>query len=396
MAELRLRCLQSTIDLRAAAADWDDLWLRSDVALPTARAEVVAHWVETLAPDRPFHAVVVENAGRCVAAIPLLSTRIKGLLKAARLPCNSWSWAGDLLLDPHATPEALDRLIDGILELSSPLLWFDGVPLGQPHWQRFLEALSRRGIGYARHERFRIGVVDLSRDWDAYQAAWSGNFRRQMRKMSRRADELGGVTLTVHRPSTTAELEQQLQEGFEVEDRSWKGQNKTSVLQSPMMHRYLRELAQLLADPHHNHLELYFLEFEGKPIAFEYGLFAKGTYFSPKVGYDEAYSRLSPGQLLRLKMIERFFADGTRHTWDFLGPLVEATERWTTSSYAIERLVVATGASGRLALRAYRDWWPAMRRLRDGWRGTAEGRANADGPTDRPALAACASGPARC
>jgi CelD/BcsL family acetyltransferase involved in cellulose biosynthesis len=289
---------------------------------------------------------------------------VKYLLKAGRLPANHWSWAGDLLLDPAAPSEALDLLIDGIVRLSLPLLWFDGVPLAEPHWQRFLEALARRGIRYARHERFQIGRVDLTRDWSAYQSQWSGNFRRQMRKMTRRAEELGGVTVSLHRPTCPNELARLLQLGFEVEDRGWKGQNGTSVLKSPAMHRYLGEQAAILSEL--GHLELYFLEFEGKPIAFEYGLSSKGTYFSPKVGYDEAYSHLSPGQLLRLKMMEAFFADPALRTWDFLGPLVEATDRWTTSSYAIERLVVATkGVSGRLALCAYRDWWPAIRRLRD-------------------------------
>jgi CelD/BcsL family acetyltransferase involved in cellulose biosynthesis len=264
----------------------------------------------------------------------------------------------------------LDRLIDALVELAPPLLWFDGVPLAQPHWQRFLDALGRRDIAYERHERFRIGLVDLTLDGDAYQAGWSSNFRRQMRKMKRLADEQGGVAMSVHRPTDPAELTRLLQIGFEVEDRSWKGRDGTSVLKSPAMHRYLCQQAELLSQL--GHLELVYLEFEGRPIAFEYGMFGKGTYFSPKVGYDEEYSHLTPGQLLRLNMMEPFFADPARETWDFLGPLVEATERWSTSTYAIERLVVATGGiSGRLALRAYRDWWPAVRRLRERYQGTA-------------------------
>ena len=93
-------------------------------------------------------------------------------------------------------------------------MWFDGVPLGQPHWQQFLEGLERRAITYKRHERFKIGLVDLSQEWEAYQAAWSGNFRRQMRKMTRRAEELGGVTLSIHHPTDNAELERLLQTWF--------------------------------------------------------------------------------------------------------------------------------------------------------------------------------------
>jgi CelD/BcsL family acetyltransferase involved in cellulose biosynthesis len=366
MTDLRLLHFRSAEELRAASAAWDDLWQRSPVAIPTARAALVTHWVETLSADQPFHALVVEQDGRYLAALPLVEARLKGLLKVGRLPCNEWSWAGDLLLDPDASPSVIDRLIDGMLHW--PMLWFDGVPLDQLHWQQFLQALDRRAITYKRHERFKIGVVDLSQDWETYQAAWSGNFRRQMRKMTRRAAELGGVTLSIHHPGNPAELDQLLQLGFEVEDRSWKGTDGTSVLKSPAMHRYLGAQAALLARL--GHLELAFLEFQGKAIAFEYGLVSKGTYFSPKVGYDEEYSHLSPGQLLRLKMTERFFAERDRHTWDFLGPLVEATERWTTSMYAIERLVVAPGGlSGKLALRAYRDWWPAVRKVRDRWRG---------------------------
>jgi hypothetical protein len=306
----------------------------------------------------------VEGDGRFRAAIPLLESRLRQVIKAGRLPCNEWSWAGDLLLDEQAPPEAIDRLIDALIELSLPLLWFDGVPLAQPYWQRFIEALHRRGIAYQRHERFRIGTVDLNQDWPEYQERWSGNFRRQLRRITRRAEELGGVSLSVHRPQNTAELERLLERGFGVEDRSWKGREGTSILKSPELCAYLRQQAELLTRL--GHLELHFLEFEGQPIAFEYGMVSKGTYFSPKVGYDEAYAHLTPGQLLRLRMMEQFFADPARTTWDFLGPLVDATDRWSTGSYAIERFVVATGGiSGRLALRAYRDWWPAVRKLRD-------------------------------
>ncbi|HJS08412.1 MAG TPA: GNAT family N-acetyltransferase, partial [Pirellulales bacterium] len=204
------------------------------------------------------------------------------MLTAARLPCNEWSWAGDLLVDPDAPAEALDSLIDGILSLSLPILWFDGVPVSQPHWRRFLAVLDERGIAYARRQRFQIGLVDVSQDGAAYQADWSGNFRRQMRKMTRRAEESGGVSLSVHRPSDLAELKRLLQLGFEVKDRSWKGREGTSVLKSPQMHEYLCQQAALLTEL--GHLELYLLEFAGKPIAFEYGMSAKRTYFSPKVG----------------------------------------------------------------------------------------------------------------
>lgn len=367
MAAYRFRHLRTTHELREHAAAWDALWQRSEVALPTARAALVAQWIDMLADGADFHALVVEDDKRMLAAIPLVESRLKRLLPVLRLPCNEWSASGDLLVDPACDVDGVvELLVERIVRLGSPLVWFDGVALNSCGWQAFLAAIERRRLTYERHERFAIGTIDLAQHWQAYQAAWSGNFRRQMRKMERRAEELGGVTLTVHRPTDAAEIERLLQFGFEVEDRSWKGREGTSVLKSPQLHEYLRN--QALEVGRLGHLELAFLEFEGRPIAFEYGWSSKGVYFSPKVGYDEAYSHLSPGQLLRLKLVEQFFADPQRKTFDFLGPLVEATERWITGRYAIERLVVSTGKlRGNVVLRAYKDWWPAMRRARQRW-----------------------------
>ncbi len=186
--------------------------------------------------------------------------------------------------------------------------------------------------------------------------------------MSRRAEEVGGASLAVYRPTDEQVVNELLDRGFGVEDRSWKGREGTSILKTPVMNRFLRKQAALLAEL--GHLELVFLEFDGRAIAFELGWSSKGWYFSPKVGYDEEYSHLTPGQLLRLKLAERFFGDRERNSWDFLGPLVDATEKWTTASYAIDRLVVSTGGvSGDAFMHAYRHWWPALRRLRNRTRG---------------------------
>jgi GNAT acetyltransferase-like protein len=368
MARFQTHHFRDSHELRQAAERWDDLWRRSETTLPTARALPIAQWVEELCENKPFHALVVEHDGQFVAALPLIQARLKRLFPIVRRPSNDWSWAGDLLVDPNCDAGAVGRLVELIARETPGLLWLDGVPLESPYWRRFLECLDARGMTYQRHERFRIGTLDCTCDFEVYQKAWSGNFRRQMKKMSRRAEELGGVTLAVHRPSDEKTVNELLRRGFAVEDRSWKGREGTSVLKTPAMNRFLRKQAALLAEM--GHLELAFLEFEDRSIAFELGWTSKGWYFSPKVGYDEEYSHLSPGQLLRLKLAERFFSDRERVGWDFLGPLVEATEKWASGSYAIERLVVSTGGMGGDAfMHAYRHWWPALRRLRDRTRG---------------------------
>ena len=117
--------------------------------------------------------------------------------------------------------------------------------------------------------------------------------------------------------------------GLEIEDRGWKGRAASSVLKSPGMFDFYLEQARRAALG--GQLRLVFLELDGVPIAFEYGWLSKGIYFSPKVAYDEAYAQLSPGELLRAELVERFHADRSCESIDYLGPS-SATADWSTSA----------------------------------------------------------------
>ena len=77
-------------ELRAAAPTWDDLWQRSDCTSPLAQAGPIADWLAHFAPADRFRALVVADAGRWLAALPLVERRMAGVLRAGALPCNAW------------------------------------------------------------------------------------------------------------------------------------------------------------------------------------------------------------------------------------------------------------------------------------------------------------------
>ena len=357
----QLRYLHSLDELRGAATAWDDLWYRSGSAAPVARAELIAQWVESFDTQAAFHAAVVEEDGQFVAALPLVGGRKAKLISTGLFPRNDWCRCGDLLWDPAAGTEALDVLIQGLRRLPWSLTWLDGVPLEQPQWREFMISLGRAKLLSHSHAQATVGVVDCTGDWQEFQAAWSGNHRRHMRKAARKAESEGGVELQVVRefasPEEVAEL---VRRGFEVEDRSWKGSGtNSSVLKTPGLLDYFTRQAQQLAE--WDQLQLVFLEFNGEPIAFEFGWLAKGVYFTPKVGYDESFGRFSPGQLLRYELYERSHAERNVHLVDFAGELSDATAKWTTGTYPVSRLVFGNGSlfsrallSGYVRLRNFR------------------------------------------
>ena len=359
MAAPRLVQLESVSDIRAAAAAWDDLWRRSDVALPNARPELVAQWLETLAPRAAVRALAVEHDGQFVAVLPLLAGRVKRLLSVGRLPTNDWSWAGDLLVDPTAdVGPAMEVLAMAVGRLPWRLLWLEGVALESARWTAFASALEATGLAADTRELFRVGQIEIDQNWAAYKAKWSSNHRHKMQRTTNGANREGDLTLSVLRDVPHEQIERLLRRGFEVECRSWKGAKGTAVLKSPEIFEFYCRQARQLAE--WGQLQLTFLELDGRAIAFEYGWNAKGVYCSPKVGYDEEFHRLTPGQLLRHQLLQRFFADSEQRLFDFVGPLSDAISKWITGSYSVGRLVACTQRRGGRAmmglLRKYSAW----------------------------------------
>jgi CelD/BcsL family acetyltransferase involved in cellulose biosynthesis len=358
---------------------WDRLWNESQSCWPLSRWEQIELWHGTFTPKAAAAALVIESGDRWVAGLPLVRRRWKGLFPFWDLPYDDWSGALELLVarDTDRDPEVYDAIVAGLSKMGLPLCRLAHFAAEAPANAGLGDALVRNGRGRDIVARHDIGVIDFEgpnapASWKAYQDGWSGNFRRQMRKMTRRAEELGGVELAAYRPESTRDVTSLLKHGFEIEDRSWKGRAGTSIVRARGMADYFTRHAELLAA--RGELMLLFLKFQDEPIAFEFGYSCRRVYFSPKIGFDERFSHLSPGQLLRYLWVEQLFADRSHARFDFAGPLVEATEKWATSRYRQSRLLVGTSPTGRGLIRVhraarglYRQTGAALQRCRSHW-----------------------------
>jgi hypothetical protein len=208
--------------------------------------------------------------------------------------------------------------------------------------------------------RCHVDQIDVIGDWSAYLASRSYSHRRQMRRLIARAGS--DTKLLVFDRLAAEELTSRLRQGFAIEDQGWKGRAGTSVLKNPPMFDFYVRQAQHFAQT--GELRLVFLEHRGQAIAFEYGWQGKGTYSALKVAYDETFHRLSPGQLLRMLLVERFFADPEMRQVDFLGPSSRATRDFSTGDYPVARLLVALHGLAAPVLKAYQLLSPLVRRFR--------------------------------
>jgi len=376
--------IDSTAQLRAAADAWDDLWRRSRLTRPTLRAAHLAMWLDEFATDRPFRAVVVtENVetdhlaagltprfSRLVAALPLVERRLAGMKRVGTLPANEWAVCGELLLDPQTDQRSVLDVLFAVLRggckqppsladrentqrcrrLPWPMLKLDDVEPTANHWQCFVQAAARAGAAISYRPWLDVGHIDTTGDWEAYRASWSKRHRQQLSRHLRRLHERGEVALRWLDRLEPEDVPQWLRVGWQLEDRGWKGARRTSVLSTPgMVEFYERQACDLAIS---GELVLAILEVDGLPIAFAYGMAAKGVYRSLKVGYDPAWGEFGPGQLLRLMSFERMFRDPVCRAIESISP-TPTHVRWRPQLYEIGRLLVAVrGVVDRCLVRA--------------------------------------------
>jgi CelD/BcsL family acetyltransferase involved in cellulose biosynthesis len=345
--------IRSPDELRAAAADWDDLWLRSDVTFPTIRAELLAQWLERFAGLAEFHAVAIKRDGRFVAALPIVRRRLGGAIRAGVLPCNEWSSSGECLLDFAADANAaLSSLLKALMNLNLDLLWLDEAIPQSDRWQAFTHIAAACGLTTLLVPRWRVGRVPIQGDWESCRAGWSRKHRQHMAWSQRQLAREGELRLDLLSQLDADQAENSMRLALEIENLGWKGRTGGSVASvSGMSDFFISQARQLAA---WRQLELAFLYCGERPIAFCYGQSAKGVFHSAKIGYDPRWSRFSPGQVLRYLLLERFYAEGGKTAVDFLGPMTESHAHWRPDTYTVARFAAALRPVGRLALWAYK------------------------------------------
>lgn len=353
MSSYSVRILDSLPALAAYAPQWDDLWRRADVAFPTLRAELLGEWIQQFAPRATMRLIVVEEADRAVAALPLVGRRFKRMIPAGGLPSNGWTAAGELLMDCNGDTAAVAGLLAGaVRQLPWPFLCLQPVHYEAPRWQALLAALSPHGLSYQTRPIYTIGVVRFPVDWATYEAGLSKKHRRNMHRGLRRLREAGPTEFEDFLAPEAAEVSGLMRAGFEIEDRSWKGTAGSSVLRGEQLADFYIRQADAMARL--GCLRIHFLKHAGRRIAFQYGWHAKQTYFSPKIAYDPDFAPFSPGQLLTGHVLRLCCDSQPQPVYDFHGDTTTAVARWTNASYPVGSVMIPLKPLvGGAILRAY-------------------------------------------
>jgi len=217
-----------------------------------------------------------------------------------------------------------------------------GKPIGFGHYPAespFIPALRRayrgRGLVVVKPLHARgMPFIELDANWLEPESQLSSRRRADLRRMRRRAEQEGALTVDIGLPRAE-DLERLLDEAFAVEADGWKGRSGTAIKIDARLERFFRRYAELARCA--GILRLCFLRIVGLSAAMQIAVECDGGFWLLKVGYRESLGRCSPGNLLMRETI-RYAVEQGLDSFEFLGKEAPWTEAWTPHARPIASL----------------------------------------------------------
>jgi CelD/BcsL family acetyltransferase involved in cellulose biosynthesis len=289
-------------DARALAPEWDALAERAG-ASPFLRPGWILPWHDAFGVGK-LRLVGLKRDGELVAAIPLMR-------RGARMhgPANTHT----PVFGPIAASEGdRDELLAALYREKPPTIDLTQVD------DATLEAARAAAVAAGRVICGRSlqspPHVTLDGAWEEYLRGFSRNRRKEWRRVWRRLQEQGDVTVEI--TGGTEDLDRRLEEVYSVEGSGWKTARGTAIAASPQTHRFYTEVSRWAAE--RDWLRLAVLRVDGKPIAVDLAFVHGGVWYALKGGYDAEWARYAAGITLLQHTLQHAFETGL-HRFELLG-----------------------------------------------------------------------------
>jgi CelD/BcsL family acetyltransferase involved in cellulose biosynthesis len=336
----------------AIEEEWNSL-VEGTCDEPFYRHEYIRSWIDNFVSDAKLKILTGrDNNGRLVAALPLVVERgfMYGLpVRRLVSPTNVHSFRFDLLAEDAET--AASAFFETLANDSSwDVVKITDVPEGGNAW-RIYEAAKRAGFPAGSWESQRSPYMPVP------HSSLSPKMNSDLRRRRRRLEEQGAVHIEY--VTGGARLQSRIEESFVMEEKGWKGRRGAAVAQSRNARSFYTELARSASAA--DYLSLYFLELNGKAIAWQYGLTRNRVYSLLMSTYDESFKQFSPGHLLLEHVLKDCSTRGLRE-FDFLGCDLAWKLEWSRLVRFHHWLFIfRNNRFGHLLQKAKFDWIPAAK-----------------------------------
>ncbi len=304
-AGLRIIDVRASDDLANHSGAWAALLLRSSNASPMVSYPQISAFFETqLQINEAWLCLFAYEGETMVGMLPLIAARSVGVpglsVLLMKTPYDILHTSGVGCLTPENREGILDVFVSYLNRMPGkwPVIRMRELLESDPTANCLKRTGTRlRGI---LTQCGRENHIVVPADFESYHAGLSSNFKRQLKRGTRKLEELGDIRFLCRESSrNTAENMKRFED---VEDKGWKGAGnssikaiaKNSVMYALAAERFQRE----------GWMEWNFIECGDKTIAAQFAVRIRRTLFLLKICYDDEYSSCSPGNLLIEKIIQ--------------------------------------------------------------------------------------------
>ena len=328
---------------------WDELCERTD-APPFLRPGWFACWIDSFGSGRS-RILTARDGEALVGALPLQ--------ERGRVVGSPSNWHSPEFGAVATDDAAREALVAKLFSLQARRYTVGFVDSGDPLIAAWHTGATSTGYKTITRVLESSPYVDASKPWDAYEASLAKKLRAELRRRRKRLEEQGTVRLVVSTGEDS--LEDELAEGFRIEEAAWKGSRGTAITSDAATETFYRNVSKWGAG--RGWLRLAFLRLDEKNLAFDLCFEANGVHYLLKTGYEPAFSKLAPGMLMRYEMLQRAFTKGLR-SYEFLGSNNPWKMQWTQA--VRDRLLLqafAPSLGGRLDWAAWAHGRPLAKKI---------------------------------
>ncbi len=207
---------------------------------------------------------------------------------------------GDELYEPtefaYTDASAAEELSESIARLEQPVIIRDMLADSV-----MVEALRRvGGRRLVTHPYAGHPWLELDDTWLEPESHLNAGRRSDLRRAMRNAAKQGEVVceITAPTPETLAPL---LRDAFLVESAGWKGSQGSALATDPKVGAFYTQLAHAACEL--GTLRMGMLRIGGQAAAMQIAIEQDGCFWLLKMGFNESFSRFSPGTLLMVESL---------------------------------------------------------------------------------------------
>lgn len=314
---LRLETVCDFAGLQRHEAPWNQLVVEAGQRPELSYAWIASYLEARLNPGDRWFCLLAYKEQRLAGVLPVVTVprRWFGLCKCLRFetPYDIFSTgAVEALMRPGCEEEIFPVFLEYLWNIpcSCSCLRFRGLPC-----TRIPDVTDSR----RRPRTASITDMDGSESFISVQGRAEEYFRRLPRKffnnyrrIGRRIQEQPEVRFRFESGNAESNAEQFM----DVEHQGWKALRKTSIRSDESQVKFFRLLAKRMEKQ--GWLRWAFLDIGGETVAGQFMVQSNDTLYVVKIGYNEKFSKLSPGTALFGRVIENVFGSGEAKEINFM------------------------------------------------------------------------------